>query len=383
MIESSLAGVDVDTILQTLEILNNQIFGGLATILVIILIIGAIANKNQVATNINFEKNILLLIPGIVTFLIVANVSPFITDRYIYSIYFAIYISLILMYYQTFPKMHRIVILLFVALNIITYRTEFVYLYQQEVVDEKENGTYENSSALYVYKDGLWCIMSNLEELKELESVMILKENNVFGLAEENEENDEGLFLYIENTADESSVLEEMIIVTGLNTYEKIEEQKYADLYYFYYNNEIQYKLDEYLIDTKTVLNFENELESMYPYIRISGIYGQENTGRWTDEDTVLTFMSEADNDIIITIDGKSFQSDVETKFYMNGHYISSWVDGEKNILYIDSAMLNDDYFQNLQIYSENAKSPQEFGSSDTRDLGVFIYEIEINIDNE
>ncbi len=238
-IEATVSGMSWDRLSEYVEIINRNLFNGYG-ILLIGCLLGMIVAKEGIISNKNnesFHKYILLSLPALLSFLFIANSAPYISERYVYSLFFCIYLSVVLIVWKVlFHRKNLLICLLLLTMGVNLFSNINNYPYsnyyqeqtlEQEIINEKVS---EESLCICVYNTGArWKIFTNLLCFKDYENVMFIP----FNTEEEiNIDGYENVVLFLD-----SALIEEFdmsVLSVEFNICEEVIQKVYWSVYNMY-----------------------------------------------------------------------------------------------------------------------------------------------------
>lgn len=230
----------LESLWKYIDYIGLQTFGELFIFLLFLgITLFIVASKKFIQGNIKetIYNYVQLAVPSICYMLIVAQISPYKTDRYImnvmgilYLIVFAILIQLA----QKFSKyaMAGIMGIAFLVL-FCSYKEGVPYLYtsESENVTAIENLD-ENVRCLFLY-DSLMKILPNFLELESLDDIVFVRDKNLDLLNEDTYKNYDKLIVYIQLSGDTEDIINQLIEQNSeLNSYTELFTSGYATAYY-------------------------------------------------------------------------------------------------------------------------------------------------------
>lgn len=179
--------------------LNDQIFGGIFPILVGLLILSLVLMalkkyikikknrypKNSIKNNVFLYKIILLIVPVLFYYTLVAKIAAYAYDRYIQLIYPVTLILACAMIFQIskglFPKKAiftgALVLISIMSLSGL-HLCEWEYLYRDSANLLDKAKEHIGEKCIYIY-DGLWKAQPSFYEIKNYQSVVFVAQNNL------------------------------------------------------------------------------------------------------------------------------------------------------------------------------------------------------------
>lgn len=201
------------------QIFNKEIFGGLFIILIcfsiLLLLFSHINNPNKL--NLFQHKSFLqIAIPTLLYVLTIVIISPYQTDRYVFSImglvYVCVFIPLILLCKKYFPKLSFITIGLALLMTLSSFRYGIPNAHLEELNKQKILKEKSEIPCIYIYdSNNLWEVTYNLFELKNLNSIVFIDANNVEKLSSTEFNQYDSLIVYSSSTVNMDNIISFLI----------------------------------------------------------------------------------------------------------------------------------------------------------------------------
>lgn len=239
-----------------LELINNNIFGGQFSSLIVIILclillnffminkkvekgkaIGTERNKNFI-----IEMVALIVIPAILYVVVIQKIAPYQTARYIYSVFPLLIIGVVYLIYLLSASIFRnnclinsliiIIVSMTLVQGFLNEQVDYLYKDYQEINEIVQN--YKNND-VFIIENAKWKITGNLVELKKFQNVYpysVDPEN--FKLPEDERLSKKpNLVVYINNEFNQKEVVEQIQAKYGYNSFSKLYEQNDTTSYYF------------------------------------------------------------------------------------------------------------------------------------------------------
>lgn len=223
------------------KIINNQLFAGFLIAFVIIIlgiiIIRALLGKNC-KLNDDIIKPLIILIPSVMYFLVVAKIAPYITDRYIAPIYpslilmFIYILKYVLDLYGNKKVTSIATCLISLAILVTGFSTKNVdYLYKGYNKTLAIAQNYSNNRCL-VFNSASWKIIHNSLEFGSFDNVYITNPDYSKYISDDYINNSNGMVLYIEHSKNKDEALNYAKKITNLNNYKYLYNSVFFSVYY-------------------------------------------------------------------------------------------------------------------------------------------------------
>lgn len=201
-------------------IFNRELFGGFFIVLIIFtfVLILYTAKKNK-KLNVFKEKNknyLQIIIPTLLYILVIILITPYQTDRYVFSImgllHVCIFAPIILLLKKYSPRFIWIVGCLAILMVACSYRFGIPNAYLGEI-DKKE--MLENKEAIpcvYIFdSNNSWKVLYNYYDLRELDNIFFLSSDHLEKLNNEKYKKYDELIVYISATLDSDNIVSTII----------------------------------------------------------------------------------------------------------------------------------------------------------------------------
>ena len=224
------------------EFFDVQLFGGLLSVGLVLLIIGGLAfnaEKKDLKTNVVGIKWLLLLIPSVLYFAVIAKMAVYIEERYISPI-FAVVIVLFLgalyggLSQVCYDKAKKFVLVVISAIMVVNgwKSVEWRYLYKGSEAYIEKTESYSDVECIMIY-DMLYKTHMSYLEAANYKSITFLHADSSGWLADMDIANNEELIVVL--ISQEEEKLSEVIeMCPNLDGYEKIGAFGYGTTYYLY-----------------------------------------------------------------------------------------------------------------------------------------------------
>lgn len=200
---------------EYIKIIDDYLFGGILLIL-LVCIIFALSLQDKVSfRNQNTDKYILLVVPAIISFLLVAKTAPYQKERYVSYIFFCFYFFVFILLYKIFRfyrKQAWISVLLIGIIcligNLDCYPLTMQYKEEKINRDTIASLNCANTLCLYFYTNSKWKIRANCLELKELDEIIFYSSEDYADIDYGELEAYDNLILYIPSDGSVDSIVQ-------------------------------------------------------------------------------------------------------------------------------------------------------------------------------
>ncbi|MCD8038359.1 MAG: hypothetical protein LUE96_04670 [Lachnospiraceae bacterium] len=224
------------------EFINDYIFGGILWL--ILLALAALLMMKRIRLpeqRLPVEEGLILIVPSILYFLLIARIAVYNTDRYIQPIYGVVAAAgicglYLIIHSLTQGRMANLLMLAAVVGMVVSswFNAKLISL-GDDAADGEEPIDYAEYDALYVYHDEeLWRIQASFWKLKDCKSITFISDDGFDLLYESGILENEELLVIIQDRIDDQDFY--LASVTGLGpkleTYEEADHDGYATVYY-------------------------------------------------------------------------------------------------------------------------------------------------------
>lgn len=233
------------------DIVNKEVFGNCLTYLaVFILIFLLLASggrqtgwRHRVRLAEHFDW-IVLILPSVCYFLLVAKMAVYKTDRYIFPVYAVALTGMICLLYKLGRRLIQpqyqytaAAVLLSITLVSGWKLCTWDYLYKDAETLLRTAEGYGDVNCVYIY-DTAWKVKPSYDEVSKYNSVVFWNVNNMDAIKSQDYCTDKELIVCIINSCDQQSVLNKLLTSCPyLNTYEKLGGYAYATTYHMFGDN--------------------------------------------------------------------------------------------------------------------------------------------------
>lgn len=222
------------------EFINDYVFGGiLLPVVLVLVVVMAIKRAHITAPRPLRGEVLILLVPAVIYFLIIARIAVYNADRYIQPIYGVVAaLGICALYLLSHAVMQRRTADFFIVLVVvcIIVRSWFcVGLVNLE--DEVEAIDYADFDALYLYKDDeLWRIQAGFWNLKDCKSITFISDDGFDYIYQSDLLESEELVVIIQDEIEDADFYLASIVgvCPNLDDYTEADHGGYATVYYLY-----------------------------------------------------------------------------------------------------------------------------------------------------
>lgn len=228
------------------EFFDVQLFGGLLSIGLVLILIGALVafvEKKDLSKDVVGIKWLLLLIPSVLYFAVVAKMAVYIDERYVSPIFAVAIVLFAGALYGTLSKccddrVKKFCLIVISAIMVVNgwKSVEWRYLYKSSEAYIEKTENYSDVECIMIY-DMLYKTHMSYLEVANYKSVTFLHTDSSYWLADMDIANNEELVVVLINEG-EAKLSEILEMCPNLDSYEKIGGFGYGTSYYLYKTEE-------------------------------------------------------------------------------------------------------------------------------------------------